>query len=177
MEFGMVNDTAEQDPWHVLWTRSHCEQLVHDQLAAKGFHLLLPRINVWVRRRRVRQRAVVPMFPGYLFLRHAMDKDSYVEVRKARGLVEVLGNRWDQLAVVPEREVEAIERVDRARVRARPHPFLREGQRVRITEGPLVDVEGVLLRLNPNKGMLVLSVDLVQRSIAVEVDVTRVAAV
>ena len=160
--------------WHVLWTRSHCEQLVHDQLVAKGFHILLPRTNLWSKQRGVQRLAPVPMFPGYLFLHHAMDKESYVEVRKARGLVEILGGRWDRLAAVPEREVTAIEKVDRARLPALPHPYLRQGHRVRITDGPLVDVEGLLIRFNANKGVVLLSVNLLQRSVAVEVDCTRV---
>jgi transcription antitermination factor NusG len=58
-----------------------------------------------------------------------------------------------------------------------PHPYLRHGHRVRIIDGPLMDVEGVLLRLNATKGVLVLSVNLLQRSVAVEVDCTRVAPV
>jgi len=169
--------TPNRVPWHVLWTRSHCEQLVCDQLVAKGFHLLLPRTNVWSRQRGVRRLARLPMFPGYVFLRHAMDKESYIEVRKARGLVEVLGGRWDRLAAVPEREVAAIEKVDRAQLPALPHPYLRQGHRVRITEGPLVDVEGLLLRVNVNKGVLLLSVNLLQRAVAVEVDCTRVVPV
>ena len=173
----MSDGTPDRVQWHVLWTRSHCEQLVHDQLAAKGFHLFLPRTNLWSRQRRVQRLAAVPMFPGYVFLNHVMDKVSYIEVRKARGLVEILGGRWDQLAAVPAPEVAAIEKVDRAQLPALPHPYLSEGHRVRITEGPLVDVEGVLVRLNAKKGLLLLSVHLLQRSVAVEVDCTRVVPV
>ena len=173
----MSDRTPESVQWHVLWTRSHCEQLVHDQLIAKGFHLFLPRTNLWSKQRGRQRLAPVPMFPGYLFLRHAMDKMSYVEVRKARGLVEILGGRWDQLAAVPTSEVAAIEKVDQARLPAFPHPYLRQGDRVRITEGPLVDVEGLLVRLNAKKGVLLLSVHLLQRSIAVEVDCTRAVPV
>jgi transcription termination/antitermination protein NusG len=163
-------------PWHVLWTHSHCEQLVHDQLAAKGFDLLLPKIDVWSRVGGVRRLLRVPMFPGYLFVRHAMDKPSYLEVCKARGLVRVLGERWDRLEAVQDGEIAAIQRVLDAGFRVRPHPYLRVGQRVRITRGPLVDVEGILLRAKPNKGLLVLSVDLLQKAIAVEVDCTLVTA-
>src|ERR671931_194835 len=81
--------------WHALWTRSHCEQLVHDQLTAKGFNLFLPKIEQWSRRGGLRHRIRVPMFSGYVFLHAAMDKASYVEVVKARGLVQVLGEHWD----------------------------------------------------------------------------------
>jgi transcription antitermination factor NusG len=173
----MLDGDAEPMQWHVLWTRSHCEQLVHDQLAAKGFHLLLPRANLWSKQRGAQRLAPVPMFPGYLFLHHAMDKTSYIEVRKARGLVDILGGPWDRLAAVPAPEIIAIEKVDRARLPALPHPYLRQGHRVRIVDGPLVDVEGHLVRVNASKGVLVLSVNLLQRSVAVEVDCTRVVPV
>jgi transcription antitermination factor NusG len=56
------------------------------------------------------------------------------------------------------------------------HPYLREGQRVRITQGPLAGVEGILLQTKLQKGLLVLSIDLLQRSVAVEVDCTAVVA-
>jgi len=160
--------------WHALWTRSHCERLVRDQLAAKGFDVFLPTVDVWSRRTGIRHRIQVPMFPGYLFVRHIMDKESYIEVQKARGLVCVLGERWDALAVVPDREVEAIQRVARSRVPVLPHQHLREGQRARVTCGPLADVEGILVRQEPYRGVLVLSVELLRRSVAVEVDCTWV---
>jgi len=171
------NENGSQiDKWFVLWTRSHCEQLVYDQLAAKGFSMFLPTMNIWSRRGGVRRPLPVPMFPGYLFVHHAMDKASYIELRKARGLVDVLGERWDRLAVVPEEEIEAIQRVQRTRLPAMPHPYLREGRRVRITRGPLADVEGILVRIKSNKGLLVVSINLLQRSVAVEVDCTLVEA-
>jgi transcription antitermination factor NusG len=170
-----VNGTAPAGPrWHALWTRSHCERLVWDQLASKGFDAFLPTVDVWSRRTGIRHRIQVPMFPGYLFLRRTMDKESYIEVRKARGLVGVLGERWDSLAVVPDREIEAIQRVAQARVPVLAHPHLREGQRVRVIRGPLADVEGILVRQEPHQGVLVLSVGLLRRSVAVEVDCTWV---
>jgi transcription termination/antitermination protein NusG len=94
------------------------------------------------------------------------------EVRKARGLVAILGDTWDRRAVVPAREIEAVRRVVGSRLPAIPYPFLKEGQRVRITGGPMADVEGILVRTRASKGLLVLSVDLVSGSVAVEVDCT-----
>lgn len=160
--------------WHALWTRSHCERLVYDQLISKGYDAFLPAVRIWSARAGVRRRIQVPMFPGYLFLHHAMDKHSYIEVRKSRGLVGILGERWDRLAVVPDHEVEAIQTVVQASMPVLPHAYLRDGQRVRITRGPLTDVEGILVRQKANAGFLVLSVQLLQRSVAVEVDCTWV---
>jgi transcription antitermination factor NusG len=116
------------------------------------------------------------MFPGYLFLHHAMELNSYIEVLKTRELVRVLGDGRDRLAVVPDAEIEAIQKVVQADLPALPYPYLREGQRVRITEGPLTGVEGILVHTKPNKGLLVLSIELFQRSVAVEVDCTFAVA-
>ena len=168
--------TEVRPNWHVLWSRSHCEQLVYDQLVAKGFRPFLPTIDVWSRRGGVRRVCRVPMFPGYVFLHHALDKWSDVEVRKARGVVAILGDRWDQRAVVPDQEIEGIQKLVRVGLPVRPHPFLQVGQRVRISRGPMADVEGILVRTKPNKGLLVLSVDLLSRSVAVEVDCTLAVA-
>jgi transcription termination/antitermination protein NusG len=162
--------------WHALWTRSHCEWLVHDQLVARGFHVFLPEIDVWSSRAARRHRVAMPLFPGYVFLRHAIDKASYVEVIKTRGLVRILGEQWDRLHDVPDAEIEAIQRVIQVRAPLLPHPFLRVGRRVCVARGPLVGVEGLLVDEKPDKGLLVLSVNLLRRSIAVEIDCTHVVA-
>jgi transcription antitermination factor NusG len=160
----------------VLWTRSNCEQLVYDQLAMKGFDLFLPAVETWVRRGGVRRCERVPLFRSYLFLRHTVDKASYLEVCKTRGLVQVLGERWDQLEEVPDAEVAAVQKLVRSDRLVFPYPYLREGQRVRITDGPLANVEGILVRGNPKKGLFVVSVGLLQRSIAVHLDCTQLEA-
>jgi transcription termination/antitermination protein NusG len=98
----------------------------------------------------------------------------YIEVRKARGLVRILGERWDRLSVVPDVEMEAIQQVLHSRSLALPHPYLKDGQRIRITHGALAGVEGILVHRKPGKGLLVLSVDLLRRSVAVEVDCSAV---
>jgi transcription termination/antitermination protein NusG len=173
---GQQSEDRQKPLWYALYTRSHCEQLVCDQLAVKGFHIFLPKIDVWSQRAGRRHLIRVPMFPGYLFLRHVIDKTSYIEVRKACGLVRMLGERWDQPSVVPDVEIEAIQTALHASVAVMPHPYLREGQRVRITQGPLQGVEGILIQSKPAKGLLILSVDLLQRSVAVEIECSVVTA-
>jgi transcriptional antiterminator NusG len=162
--------------WHALYTKSHCEQLVFDQLSAKGYHLFLPKVEMWLSRFGKRHLICTPMFPGYLFLHHAIDKVSYIDIQKARGLVRILGERWNCLSVVPDAEIGAIQKVLQVRLPIMPHPFLREGQRVRILRGPLTGMEGILVQYKPTKGLLVLSVELLQRSVAVEVDCSLVTA-
>lgn len=169
-----VGAGLHEERWYALWTRSHFEGLVHDQLAARGFRLFLPTMSVWSRRRGQRHLLNLPMFPGYLFLRHAMDKTAHVDIRKARGLVRILGERWDRLEPVPDAQIDALQRVLAADTPVMPHTFLRVGQQVRVTRGPLVDVTGILVRTDAGKGRLVMSVDLLQQSVSVVVNSTDV---
>jgi transcription termination/antitermination protein NusG len=162
--------------WYAIWTRSHSEQLVADQLVAKGLQVFLPKISVWSRRGGVRHAIRVPMFSGYVFLNESVDKNTYLEVIKARGVVRILGDRWDALSPISDGEIEGLQTLVNSGVAITPHSYLREGQRVRITGGPLKGVDGILVENKSEKGLLVLSVDLLQRSVAVQIDCTWVAA-
>ena len=128
--------------WFAVWTHSHWEQLVHDQLTAKGLR--------------------------------AVDKASHLEILKTKGVVRILGERWDRLTPVADVEIEALQRVVNSDLMVLSHSYLREGQRVRIEAGPLAGVEGLFVRGQPNRGLLVLSVNLIHQSVAVEVDCTSV---
>jgi transcription antitermination factor NusG len=117
------------------------------------------------------------MFSGYVFVRHVVDKQSYIEMLKARGVVKVLGERWDRPAPVPNEEIETIRRVAAVDVPVFPYPFLKGGQQVRIIDGALEGLEGILIATKPQKGLLVVSVDILQRSVAVGVESTHVRPV
>lgn len=162
--------------WYALWTHSHCEQLVRGQLDARGFEVFLPTIGVWSWRAGVKHRIRRPLFPGYLFVRDELSGARYVEVLKARGLVGVLGGQDGGPGEIPDNEIDAIRALVNSELPASPYPYLQTGQRVRITDGPLTGVEGILVDRRAGKGLLVLSVNLFRRSIAVEVDVASAVA-
>ena len=105
-----------------------------------------------------------------------MDKASYVEILKARGVVRILDGGWSRLTPIPADEVDAIQRLVASGVPLSPHAYFQQGDRVRVVEGPLVGLEGVFVREQPNKGRLVLSINLLQASVAVEVDAACVEA-
>jgi transcriptional antiterminator RfaH len=156
--------------WHVLSTRSQCEQQVHDELAAQGFEVYLPRTRRWTAPNGEQQMCGAPLFPGFLFLRHALDRASYEAVRLTRGVIAVLGDSRGGFAVLPEAEMDAILRLVESGVASQPHAFLRVGHRVRVARGALAGLEGILARSRPEKGLFVLSFPVLQRSIAVEMD-------
>jgi transcription antitermination factor NusG len=160
--------------WHALWTRSHCERLVHDQLRRKGFSPFLPTISGWSTRAGRQHRIALPMFAGYLFLRGVLDRTRYVEAREVRGLVSILGKGWDHLASIPHAQMLDIQRLQQGGLDVVPHPYLRKGRRVRVVRGPLDGLEGILVELDSARGRLVVSLDLLQRSVAAEIDCAAV---
>jgi transcription termination/antitermination protein NusG len=166
--------TSGRAQWSAIWTRAHCEQLVHDQLAARQLDVFLPKITVWSRRAGIQHLIQVPMFPGYVFLSSVADKASYIEVLKVRGVTRILGERWDRPAVIDDEEIAMVQRLVAAKVPVLAHSYLQEGHRVRIIDGPLTDVEGILVQSKPQKGLLVVSVNLLRRSVAVEINCTAV---
>jgi transcriptional antiterminator NusG len=116
------------------------------------------------------------MFPGYLFVRDAMTKTRYVEMLSVRGIVRVLEDGWMRLTPIPDADINAIQRIVESGVAVFPYPLLHHGDRVRVVEGPLSGVEGIFIKASQQKGCLVVTVDLLGRSVAVEIggeDVVR----
>ena len=105
-----------------------------------------------------------------------MDKTTYVEILKARGVVRILDGSWTRLTSIPAAEVDAIHRLVSAGVTLFPHVYFHQGDRVRVVAGPLVGIEGLFVREKPGKGRLVLSIDLLKASVAVEVEAGYVEA-
>jgi transcriptional antiterminator NusG len=166
--------TQDTDNWYAVWTRSHYERTVLEQLSALGFSAFLPELGMWSKRQGQMHVVNTPMFPGYLFVRDRMEKDAYIAMLNVRGLVRILENGWTRLTPIPENEVQAIEQVMQAGVPMLPHA-LHDGDRVKVTEGPLKGVEGVFIQDKPDTGRLIVSVGLLGRGIAMEVDCTSIS--
>lgn len=160
--------------WYAVWTRSNCEQLVTDQLIDRGVAVFLPKATVWSDRGRIKRRVTVPLFPGYVFVHHALTRAAHVDVLKARGVVRVLGDSGDRVTPVPDHEVGRLQRLVDAELPIFPYIGLNGGDPVRITAGPLAGLQGTFVRGRPDKGLFVVSVTLLQRHVAVEVDCVHV---
>ena len=160
--------TDATEAWYAVWLRSNYEHTVNRQLLAKGFQPFLPEVHAWSRRLGARHAIRTPMFPGYLFVRAALDKERYIDLLKVQGVVRVLEDGWTRLTPVPDAEIDAIQQIASAGVDVFPCAHLRGGERVRVLEGPLAGIEAVFVHDRPSKGRLVVSVDMLGRSIAVE---------
>ena len=153
-------------PWFAVQTRLRYEQFAAEHLRSKGYDPFLP---VYTCRRRWSDRIKkvdLPLFPGYLFCR--FDLQNRLPILVTPGIIQVLGSGKSPIAV-DDAEIAAIQAIIQSGLPREPWPFLQIGQKVRIATGPLSGYEGILLNLKGNH-RLVLSVSLLKRSVAVEVD-------
>jgi transcription antitermination factor NusG len=142
-------------------------------LSTKGFEVFLP-LHDSMRRWKDRQKVLsLPLFPCYVFVRGNLSRR--LQVVTTPGIHMIL-SRGEQVAVIPEEEILAIRRAVNSNYRVEPHPFLKVGERVRVTRGSLEGVEGILVR-KKNLFRLVLSVDMLAQSVGVEVAASDVEPV
>lgn len=152
--------------WFALQVKQRYEQLTATILRNKGYEEFLPLYKC--RRRwsdRIKQ-VDLPLFPGYLFCK--LDSANRLPILTTPGVVLIVG--IGKIPVpVEESEIAAVRSIVASQLAAQPWPFVRAGQQVRIDAGPLRGVEGVFLN-HKNQCRLVVSVTILQRSVAVEVD-------
>jgi transcription antitermination factor NusG len=135
-------------------------------LAYKGFEVFLPvytRLCQWSDRTK---ELSAPLFPGYVFLRGELERQ--IRILTTPGVLGLVGFGGVP-AIIPEEEIEAVRQTIACRARVEPYPFLKCGDWVRVKGGPLEGLEGILVR-SKKQFRLVLSVQLLQKSVAVEVD-------
>lgn len=159
-------------PWYAVHTRSRHEVKAYTGLLQKSIDTFLPRIEVWSRRLDRRKKILVPMFPGYLFVNHpapSIDSAAKVNILKTFGVVRLLGNPGGGEPVpVPDGKIEDIQRLVLSKMEMHHFQYPLAGQRAMIIDGPLKGIEGVVLRGDYEKEVFVVSVELLQRAVAVK---------
>jgi len=162
----MFVESVEQPYWFAIQTRSRHEKVVRDQLAAKSITHLLP---LWRKRSIWKDRVKfveIPLFSGYLFGHFALqDKVAVLETVGVARLVSINGAP----VPIPDEQIVAVRTLMEHRLPCSPHPYLVEGMRVRIKCGLLAGTEGILIA-KKQKHRLVISVDIINQAVAVEVD-------
>jgi transcription antitermination factor NusG len=156
--------------WHALYTRHQHEKVVAQALEGKGFDVFLPQYRA-IRKWKDRKKELsLPLFPNYVFIQGGLDR--MLQIVTTPG-VHSLVSWGGRPAEIPLRDIDAIRRIVDSMLPVEPHPFLKCGDLVRIKSGPLEGIEGILVR--KTRGFrLILSVEMLSRSAAVEVDVNIV---
>lgn len=153
--------------WHVLYTCPRHEKSVALQVEQRSIACFLPTYRSMRRWKGRRKELELALFPGYVFVRLALsDRLRVLQLPSAVRLVSFNGRP----AVLPDSEIESLRaRLSGHGARIEPHPYLCAGRRVRVCAGPMLGLEGIVVR-RKDRCRVVFSLDLIMRSVAVEVD-------
>jgi transcription antitermination factor NusG len=163
-EADVFRPVTEQN-WYAIQTRSRHEKMVASQLEKGGMEAFLPlcsRVRLWTDRRKIIE---FPLFPSYVFVRTTCSNNERVHVLRTRGVVGFVGP-CNNAAPIPADQIDNVRALLRSSVPYSPVPYVALGQRVRIRSGALQGLEGILIRVADDHS-LILSIDLIRRSIAV----------
>ncbi|MFZ0739705.1 MAG: UpxY family transcription antiterminator [Candidatus Acidiferrales bacterium] len=167
------NDSSQTDSvplWHAVYTRHQHEKTVAQILTNKGFEILLPLYQVSRRWQDRVKLLSLPLFPCYVFLKGGFERR--LEVVSTPGIHAFVLSAGHP-AAIPSVEIDAIRRGAESGGHVEPHPFLRNGERVRVKSGPLEGIQGILVR-KKSLCRLVLSVEMLGKAASVEVEAAQV---
>lgn len=154
--------------WYAVHTRSRHEQVVHDQLVAKGAETFLPTMEVWSRRTDRRLRIQVPMFPGYIFVRTTLHPELQLNILKTVGVVKLI-SFCGRPSPVAEHEISSLQILIDSGAPLSPVERFRVGDLVRIVAGPFKGVVGRLVGRRSTR-RLVVAVETINRAVSVELE-------
>ena len=153
-------------PWFALQVRTQYERGVAEFLRGSGFEWILPLYKCRKRWSDPIKEVEIPLFPGYLFCR--FDPVNRLPILKTPGVIQIVGcNR--EPSVIDENEISAIQTLVSSGIPNQPWPYLHTGDRVQIESGPLRGMSGILTDFK-GKHRLIVSITLLQRAVAVEID-------
>ena len=159
-----INTPAQQ--WYALAVKPRHDRAVSGALEHKGYQTLVP---LYKKRRRYSERtreSELPLFPGYIFCRFS--SSIRLPILTTPGVMQILGAGRTPIPV-EESEIASLQTALRLQLPVQPFPFLKTGQKVRINEGALEGVEGIVMSFK-QCFRLVLSISLLQRSVLLEID-------
>jgi transcription termination/antitermination protein NusG len=154
--------------WYAIHTRSRFEKSVRTELTSRGIDNYLAEfteVHHWKDRKK---EVAMPLFPGYIFAHFRETEKARLEVLRTNGVVRILGVN-SAIESIPDEEIESIRQLLVSGKQCYPYPFAQEGSWIRVRRGPLTGVEGRLVQIK-SETRLVLSINLLSRSVATEVD-------
>lgn len=161
--------------WYGLYVRARHEFKVLDLLTRLGIEAFLPtveRLRKWKDRRKL---VHYPLFPCYIFVHIQRNTADIMKVLKTQGVVRFLGFEPRNPEIIPDEQIYSLRRLIESREHIDPYPYIREGQRARIKNGPLTGAEGILVKKEGGH-LFIVSIDILKRSVAVKIDASDVEA-
>jgi transcription antitermination factor NusG len=154
--------------WYAVHTYPRHEKVVAERIQQHGLTAFLPmltEVHRWSDRKKVVQ---LPMFSCYVFVQLVPTNEERLRVLQTNGVISFVGSQRVGTAI-PDDQIEAVRTLLEQNVTCTSHPFLKVGHRVKVRGGALEGLEGVFVSQNGDDS-LVISVDAIQRSLAVRID-------
>jgi transcription antitermination factor NusG len=149
--------------WYVTYTRRNHERVVNKILAQKGLVTFLPQIIIPSRRKDRKLLIKRPLFPNYVFVELDEVHENWMKVFRTPGLVRICGN--GRPMPIPDEDIESIRIFVNSDRNIYPLPFLHVGSKVQVISGPLAGAVGILIKEEPKKRQLVVSIELMGQSV------------
>jgi transcription antitermination factor NusG len=166
----------EDMEWYALYVQVNHEKEVVKRLEQKEVDCFLPVMETWSKRKDRRKKIQLPMFPGYVFVHVLLDNYANLTIVKTPGALSLLHNSEGPLSI-PSYQIENLQTIINSVQPLQVHPYLKEGDWVHVVRGPLAGCIGILSRVDPRKGRLIVSVDIIKKSVSVELDLEDVEPV
>jgi len=168
LDFSQPLPQVEAESWYGLQTRPRHEKIVAQRLAERGVTAFLPmttEVHKWSDRKK---KVELPLFSCYVFAKFMPNRAERLQVLRVDGVFGLVGARGEGTPI-PDAQIDAVKSLVETELPWSSHPFLKIGQRVRIRSGALDGMEGILLSRNGDQ-TLVISIEAIQRSLAVRVE-------
>ncbi len=159
-------EDLDHGSWYALQTRYRAERQVQRQLGKKGFQTFVPVVGEVHRWSDRQKRIEIPLFSGYIFVHTGLSREARARVLQTTGVLRFVSFAGE-VTPVPSKQIEALQKLLQLKVPCSLHAFLKVGRRVRIRGGCLDGLEGILEQSGEKK--LVISIDCIERSIAVQI--------
>jgi len=163
------HNAGEQSLWYAVHARSRHEEVVFGGFRKKMIETFLPKVEVMSRRKDRRKRILAPLLPGYLFVHTDLNPSQYWDIIKTYGVVKIIGIEGKPVPVKDE-EIASLRILDGTDRTVKNQAYITEGDRVMIMEGPLKCLTGYYVKHKGKSGKVVVSIELLQRSLAVEIE-------
>lgn len=165
-----VENVQVEKHWYAVYCKSHHETAVNNRLVAKGITTYLGEVETRVqwgsRLRKVRQK----MLPGYVLVQAVMEARVYLEILQTASVVNFVGHPWPKLSWIPDTQVDSLRLILESRLPFAEIPYWRAGDPVEVIAGPFMGVKGYVAGSSHRKSRVIVSIELLRRSVAVEVD-------
>lgn len=164
----------EPEGWYALHTRPRHEKLIVQRLSDRGVETFLPLVTETHRWSDRKKTVQLPLFSCYVFAKFIPNRTERLNVLRVSGVLGLVGSSGEGSAI-PDEQIDAVRTLVDSELPWTSHPFLKIGQRVRIRGGAMEGLEGILVSRSGSQ-TLVISIDAIQRSLAVRVEGYQVEA-